>query len=240
MILDLDIGNTRLKWRLDGHRSQSLLHKGEAAALAALPDMEPSLIRLSSVAGKTLTEALTAALVERWGIRPWQARVTASPFMALAYRDPCKLGVDRWLAMLAALEQGFDYAIVIDAGTAVTIDVLQNRRHLGGYIVPGLTLMENTLLGATQEISLQAGGFGGLEPGSSTGSCVKNGALLAAVGAVAHLRDSLEAQYRQAPQLLFTGGDGQQLQAHFHCGEYQQDMVLDGLAVAHKLHLNSQ
>ncbi len=56
-----------------------------------------------------------------------------------AYREPERLGVDRWMALIAASELERGDVIVIDAGSAITLDLLRaDGKHLGGAILPGI------------------------------------------------------------------------------------------------------
>src|SRR5204863_1090099 len=148
----VDIGNTRIKWALyDGERLAqhgSAVHRGAVdAALrafaAALP-RELARVVVANVAGDALERALRAAVgsravdfvatsAERFGVR-------------CAYAEPQRLGVDRWVAVLAAHSLAAGAACVIDAGTAVTFDaVAADGAHLGGLILPGARLLAAAL-----------------------------------------------------------------------------------------------
>jgi hypothetical protein len=147
----LDLGNTRLKWRLleaDGSRTEGALAHTEAD----FADTLESLLRplrgtrawVSSVASPGLAGRIETALANHLGAPPTRVQVDASrPGLRLAYPDPAQLGVDRWLAMLGALDHGGegDPAVVALAGTALTLDAIdRDGRHLGGLIAPGLRL----------------------------------------------------------------------------------------------------
>ena len=93
--------------------------------------------------------------------------------VTIAYTKPHNLGVDRWLALLAAhhyvgqdigqdvgqgieqdVEQGAASSswLIIDAGTAVTVDLMDKGKHLGGMIIPGLQLLRDSFYDKTQII----------------------------------------------------------------------------------------
>ena len=62
------------------------------------------------------------------------------------FYNPVTLGVDRWLACLAAHRTYQQDVLVIDAGTAITIDIVtSNGIHLGGYIIPGMASLGQTI-----------------------------------------------------------------------------------------------
>ena len=68
-------------------------------------------------------------------------------FVKNGYREPSSLGVDRWMVVLAAYHRCSGTALVIDLGTAITLDYIRSDgQHLGGYIVPGTHLSQRALL----------------------------------------------------------------------------------------------
>jgi type III pantothenate kinase len=66
--------------------------------------------------------------------------------LTLAYKDSSKLGVDRFLAMLGALKHfPNSHLLIIDVGSAVTFDVINNKgEHQGGLIMPGLKALRES------------------------------------------------------------------------------------------------
>lgn len=165
MILLLDIGNTRIKWgELDDGIlgvAGSIAHRGVdlAAALdrawTALP--VPARILASNVAGKGLAGALDAWSAARWGVVPeYVASAAQCLGVRNAYPRPERLGVDRWISLLAAHRHYPGAALIVDCGSAVTIDYLAaDGRHLGGLIAPGLSTMHRSLTAG--EITLDGG-----------------------------------------------------------------------------------
>ncbi|NJN52419.1 MAG: type III pantothenate kinase [Gammaproteobacteria bacterium] len=143
-ILDLDVGNTRLKWRLSG--GDCVADAGAVSradrALQALPPAAPARIRICSVAGEAFDRDIGAALLDRYGVPGEFAAVTrALCGVRCGYDDPAALGVDRWLAVVAAWQHYGRACIVVDVGSACTLDVVgPTGDHRGGYIVPGFRL----------------------------------------------------------------------------------------------------
>lgn len=120
------------------------------------------------------------------------------------YQQPTLLGVDRWLAMQGArtLWPAQDL-LVIDAGTAITVDwVDATGQHLGGWILPGLRLLEKSVTTNTARVFSQDGLPTELQPGTSTGACLQNGCLAAATGAL-----QAALQLRTVTTVICTGGD---------------------------------
>ena len=232
--LQLDIGNSRVKWRLvnqDGViDSGSYRHdddSGKAALLQCTARLEQ--IWIASVAGAVTEAALTAQLLERWGIAPWLARSQAcTGNLRNSYQDPTRMGVDRWLAMLGARHREQGRVCVIDAGSALTIDLVSaSGQHEGGYIIPGAALMERALLLDTDRVRFEETVAHALTPGISTAEAVRHGIALAQAGAVTL---ALEQAGSGPIALLFCGGAGDPLrQLVDRGGQWLPDLVFEGL-----------
>lgn len=237
----VDLGNSRTKWALlDGSGLRgggSAIHPADglgdevAEALAALP--APARILVGSVAGADREEALRSLCRQQWNREP--RFVTSEPAAAgvtNGYSSPGQLGVDRWLALLAAHADGQGDACIVDCGTAVTIDLVDAAgRHHGGLILPGLRAMRECLLVRTRIPS-----FGEAAPrrvlGRETAEAVANGALLAVVGAVRETLRLAQEMLGRMPRLIIAGGDGVLLAAVLgETAELRPDLVLEGLAV---------
>lgn len=237
----VDLGNTRLKWawRVDGApgRATAVAHTpaGIGAAVrpawASLP--RPARVLVGSVAGPERDDALRGLCQALWGCEPRFVRAGAEAAGVVSgYDSPTQLGVDRWLALLAVHADGRGAACVVDCGTAVTIDLIDEAgRHHGGLILPGLQLMRECLLARTR-IPPFAPPAARLALGRETGAAVVNGALLAVVGAVRETLALAAGSWGPDPRLVIAGGDAPALAAAWsgHVEE-RPDLVLEGLAV---------
>ncbi|MDC0088883.1 type III pantothenate kinase [Porticoccaceae bacterium] len=235
MILQIDAGNTRIKWRVrDGLKTvaegaqltQSLRTEG----LLKLPDViSLTAAQLSNVAGEDVTECLSRQLASQFEIVLQVAVVSAKVgAVTCGYRSPEQLGVDRWMAVLAAFRQAGRALIVIDAGSAVTVDIVNHEGfHKGGYIVPGVKLMQKALWQGTERVKVdQLTLEHGLIAGVTTEEAVGRGATLMLSSLIERLADEHRAE------LIITGGDGLLLQSQLsHRADYSADLVLDGLSV---------
>lgn len=229
----VDIGNTRTKWTVadaDTLPPPRWIAHG-AAAQAVLDDAGAAGVTqawISDVTGGEECARLCRALRHRLHISPRIARVQAE-FAGLhcAYTDSARLGVDRWLMLLAAWTRSHGAACVASAGTALTFDAVDARgRHLGGCIAPGLLAMQHAVLDATAfAASAPAAHYsGGL--GRDTEACVRQGALHAAAG----LLDRLARRYGAHCPRLLAGGDAESLAPHLHPPwQLQPTLVLEGL-----------
>ena len=166
-----------------------------------------------------------------WGQSPRVAR-TAPRFGALrnAYDEPAQLGVDRWLAMIAAWQHSKGAFAVADCGSALTVDlVAADGRHLGGYIGPGYQALLAALDAETAGVRAAPSVPEGTRPGCATGPAARSGALLMLAGIVERARNHLPE--KGAP-LYLTGGDAPMLLPCLEKGDsvvVKEGLVLDGL-----------
>ena len=170
-------------------------------------------------------------LTGRWGIAPWFARTQArTGTLHNSYADPGRMGVDRWLAMLGARARQPGRLCVIDAGSALTIDLVSAAgQHEGGYIIPGPALMERALLLDTERVRFDEDVEFTLVPGISTAEAVRHGIALAQAGAIVL---ALEQAGSEPLALLFCGGAGEALMHLVNRGgQWVPDLVFEGLEV---------
>jgi type III pantothenate kinase len=232
--LQLDVGNSSAKWRLvhrDGILARGDYTSDDKNAEQVLLSCTEVLdhIWISSVASAAQEKVLAALLQNQWGVVPWFARSQArTGSLHNSYEDPSRMGVDRWLAMLGARGRESGRLCVIDAGSALTIDIVRaTGQHEGGYIIPGPALMERALLLDTDRVRFEEEVEYALSPGSSTAEAVRHGIALAQVGAVSHALDQADSK---AMALLYCGGAGEKLmQLVDRDGEWQPDLVFKGL-----------
>lgn len=252
-IVVVDIGNTRIKWaRAEGGRlreREHAVHAGmEAEALEALglafAAAPLERIIVANVGAEALVERLDEMAEERFGVRP--EHVATAPEMLgvrCAYKDPSRLGVDRWVAVLAAYRataarpDGPRPACVISAGTAMTFDAVDSRgRHLGGLILPGPRLAADALAQGTRRIgetSPPPKKPAGLQLlGRSTEQAVGFGAMLAPAAAFDRAVQIVANELRARPVVYLAGGDAAAFAPWLETEvQLEADLVLKGLAL---------
>lgn len=183
----LDVGNSGTKWWcLDAADSVAHGRCDTDTIVDTLADqLQGAAVLVSSVAAIELQETLSAALEPRCK-QVWFAQSRSSlDGLVNSYAEPERMGVDRWLAMLAAYRRVSGRLCVVDAGSALTIDlVAADGRHEGGFIMPGTALMERALFADTRRVRYSAPSDASLAPGCSTAEAVSHGLLLAQVGAI--------------------------------------------------------
>lgn len=235
MILAIDAGNSRVKWGWhDGSAWSSLATVSLIEFAAANHDINPfaathenpERIVISNVAGDGAHQLLVN----------WTSIFDAEPFwltgeaercgVTSRYERPGQLGSDRWAALVAARALHSGAALVVQAGTATTADLLSAEgEFLGGLILPGVDLMRFVLHEHTGRLPLEEGRF--VRTPRNTVDAIESGCRHAQAGAV-------ERMYRVAgpgAQCLVSGGAGNALieQLDIPC-RYVENLVLEGLA----------
>lgn len=241
MNLLLDLGNTRLKWALadapESVQAQALawevpdLGAELVSAWRGLP--VPTHIYLASVAPDARREQVEAVLGECFD-RPVQRVVSQASACGVrnAYAEPSRLGVDRFLALLAAHDAGHSPCVLAGCGTALTLDALAaDGRHLGGWIAPGPALMRASLLGATAKVRPEHPGRV-VDAADNTADAVASGCWHAAAALVERFATRIAPMLGGTPALLLGGGDAESLASLLtRPSQVQADTVLRGLAV---------
>lgn len=197
MLLLIDAGNTRIKWALaepgaapGTWRDNGAVHHAQMASLAdAWRDHAITRVVAANVAGASVASALkeTVARAQPAIAIEWFASVPELDGMRNGYRDPARLGCDRFAAALGAqlLFPG-QPLVVATCGTATTIDAISAEGHfVGGMILPGLGLMAASLARNTAQLPQ-------VEPGEvlpatfadNTSDAIMAGCLSAQAGAI--------------------------------------------------------
>lgn len=219
----IDVGNSFVHWRRGSEHGQ-FSSKLESFSV---PEEFQGALRLSecvllvSVGHSAVVEALRA-------IAPsleWHSATAFPDVLLTSDYDTSALGSDRWVALLGWLAQGSSEkpVMVIDAGTAVTIDVLAGSHHQGGWIMPGYRTWFDSLLGNTQ-MRFNQPERPQLTSGKNTADAVANAWLESLAGIV-------ERQRSRRPGLVVavTGGDAERLMYVLPEAQLFPDLVYSGL-----------
>lgn len=236
MILQIDLGNSRLKWRLK-FKGASLAEGAhwvkdgwESFELALMQHWENVReIQVASVQSEAKNQELRTILAGHSSLAPRFATSQSQCGLVInGYEQSGSLGVDRWLGMVASFNRYKRACLVVSAGTATTVDlVLGDGRHLGGYIAPGFAMFVQSLGQNTARVNV-AGGRVEYAPGQST-----QAAVLAAYGAMLEgLMAQAQREFAERSQmfsLIVAGGDAAIVLKRFPEAILYSDMVLDGL-----------
>lgn len=231
--LFIDVGNSRIKWGLRSEAGswlvKGVLPLADVADLPKLLNYCPQRIVACNVAGPAVAAVLGAAFAERALTIEWVRTGEAAGGVRNGYDNPAQLGVDRWAAVVGAWNRERRPCLVVTAGTATTIDLLDRDENYqgwfrGGLILPGFELMRSSLAGNTAQLPLAAGDCTDLP--RSTGDAIVTGCIYAQVGAI-------ERMARRLPQdglILLSGGAAEVLSPHLSLAHQHVDnLVLEGL-----------
>lgn len=235
-----DLGNTRLKCAplLGGRVGEAIaLPHREADLAGAVAQMLPERIdvaHVASVANEALRVALLDALTQR--ARRISLARTQKVFegFRIAYAQPEKLGVDRFLAMLGARahfrEATREPLLLCGVGTALTIDLVDaDGHHRGGRIAPSPTLMREVLHERAPQLAVRGGDY--TDFAADTEDALASGCEGAAVALIEASRDAAQRQLGQKPRLVVHGGGAADLSARLPDATHATSLVLEGLAI---------
>jgi type III pantothenate kinase len=245
MILELDCGNSFIKWRvLDTDRADVSAEGivGSDSALIDCLEVLPGLLltrcRLVSVRAQEETSKLVAALESAFGVIvscASSAREMAG--VRNGYEDFERLGLDRWLAMLGGFKLASGACLVLDFGTAATADFIgADGEHLGGFICPGMPLMRNQLRTHTRKIRYDDAAaeraLERLSPGRTTVEAVERGCTLMLRGFVLTQLELARSYWGDNFTVFLTGGDADLVSGAVPHARLVPDLVFVGLAMA--------
>lgn len=238
-MLLIDAGNTRVKWR---SLEDSAVAAEGAGSWEELPDLLQALLRPGDAVCACLparpeaARRLQAVVAKRGGRLCLPNREPLLERLRPAYDVPERFGLDRLLALRAASEtRPGRPLLVIDAGTAITMDALDvSGRHAGGCILPGLS--------ALGEVLAEKAGLPGIAPHalteemldalSDTERALASGLRGLIAGGVTHLAGGLEAGLGGRAEWLLSGGDAATLAVLLgRPTRVCKNLVLDGLAL---------
>jgi type III pantothenate kinase len=241
----IDVGNSRIKWgvlddgaiRRTGHISREKIKEQGLAELTSKLPRRVDAVFVSNVAGPSFATRLSGVIGMHCSVDVHFARSASKACGVVnSYRQPRRLGVDRWVAMIGAWSEIGDACLVVDAGTAVTIDALDSTgKHLGGQIIPGVGLMAGSLATSTSDIpniQRRASSQGsGMEMfANTTAGAVGHGALNAVVGAIERA-EGVMSKHGTDAAIILTGGDASRILKSLDTeASHRPHLVLQGLA----------
>ena len=230
-MLLLDIGNSRIKWAcVEGGLwlRQGAAGSAEWAVLrqAFASLSPPHRILVSNVAGKTAEEQLRTVCAA------WTCPLEFITAQAVqcgvrnGYAQPAQLGSDRWAALIAAWQQEHAACLVVNCGTATTVDALScDGEFLGGLILPGVDLMRRSLAAGTAQLGMDAGQW--REFPRNTADAISTGVIQATVGAIMRQYELLKVP---GARCWLSGGAADEIQPYLGMPLRRADnLVLQGL-----------
>lgn len=232
MKLLIDAGNTLIKW--------ALVNAGDWVSGGALPVAQAGdlvqqfsatqdirQIWASNVAGAEVAQHLHKTSVKLGSQLHVVIAQEAQCGVRNGYSNPAQLGSDRWAALIAAWHEVSGKCLVVNCGTATTIDTLSEQGEFtGGLILPGIELMQRSLVAGTDQLRpVQAGAYAQFP--KNTSDAVFSGAIQASCGAIAAQYALLEDDH--AP-IVLSGGAAILLDKHINQPlRIMDNLVLQGL-----------
>ena len=234
MKLLLDVGNSRLKWQLRRQGSVVARGLGELAGADPLTDFPPAApvkaIAISAVTADEVLAPLLRHLERRFSVEPrcyWAEAGRGG--LRNAYEDLRRMGADRWHGMYGAWLRHRSGFVVVDAGSAVTLDYVDaGGQHLGGFILPGQGMMLRSLRRDVARVVFKPGEVLDDTPGKSTSECVNHGLAWLLAGLVERIQR--DAESLGLTDVIVTGGDAPRWLALGLRARHCADLVFDGLA----------
>ncbi|MBD1583344.1 type III pantothenate kinase [Pseudoalteromonas sp. S16_S37] len=226
MRLLIDVGNTAVKLALASDHSIQLIHEDQ------VPWDDINEVLVAQV-GKSDALSPFVNKAQASGIKVIHAHVSATlGQLHCAYEHYQNLGIDRWLTVVAChyLYPKQD-CVIVDSGTATKVDLLSaDGHHLGGWILPGLDMMIDSLVANTQKVFSDEQCPFAQELGKNTPNAVKNGALVATLGAVYAAIEKFGSNKGKL-KVICAGGYGEFIAQQLNCeAVYHDALVLQGLA----------
>lgn len=220
MIL-LDCGNSQIKgqhWR-GRNRGETYFHEYDDVWQTALRDwlgaQDASRCYYASVLDSERQAQLEQVLAQCFEDGVTRLTTEAEALGVVnGYRQPQQLGVDRWLALLAAAELVDGDCMIIDAGSAITVDLLRgDGRHLGGAILPGCATSREKFERIFADIDFADPEIAEVEePGVSTPAAIQIDYTRSSLEALVDLVDRWIARLDGKATILLAGGDAYTVQ----------------------------
>ena len=245
MLLTLDIGNSNIKSALfkNNHLRDLRIHSDIRKAVGYINQLQINEVAICSVNPNTLQNILKN--LESKAIPFFIAKHNQKFNLAIDYKTPETLGMDRLCSSVGALQIAIDeklflgntYIITIDLGTATTINIISpEKKFIGGLISPGIITMIKSLNQNTAQIpipNLQS--YEGLV-GQSTVSSIMSGVMTATIGMINETLHKLKSDSDSDPIIFVTGGNAKFVLPYIHHKlHFDEGLVLRGLKIIYEL-----
>jgi type III pantothenate kinase len=235
MVAVFDVGNTNVHIGLyEDHkllrslvyRTATKLSQTRAEKIIASDDLKGVVI--ASVVPH-LSKELTI-MCRRHKIQPLIVSVKSKCGLKYRYYDPATLGADRVAAVVGALSRYRRNVIVIDAGTAITIDVARRGGdYLGGIICPGMHMLSESIHGMTAQLPKIVVSKPRTLIGRSTEACIRSGVFNGTMAMIRGLIQTIKRRMRGDYYCVATGGAGKVIARYVdEIDEYDEDLCMYG------------
>ncbi|HHX34154.1 MAG TPA: type III pantothenate kinase [Pseudomonadales bacterium] len=241
MILEIDYGNTRLKWRLLRSKTLEVIAWGAVThpheLILVLEKMGCTALvfcRACSVRTRDENTRLSSLINDHYAVEIIYAHSSREVGGVInGYEDAQRLGVDRWLAVIAGYTQVKSACLIIDCGTAITADfITADGRHLGGSIAPGLKMLNGMLKSGTQlVVDAERLANSGQCLGRNTQAAIAAGVRAMVTGFIQEQLKLARAELGPLFSVLCTGGDSALVSGVLDTSLNEADLVFAGLSI---------
>ena len=235
MYLLIDIGNTRIKWQ---HRDEKNIIASNSIIVEEFMDLDFSSIKsiekiiVANVNHSVVLDKMKEILAV-FKCPIIEATSDSNDYLINDYEDCKTLGVDRWMAALGAWKLYQRPLLIINAGTAITIDLInldqKDKAHFkGGMILPGIAISLGILNNSTNLIDTEIGKSH--YPSLNTKDAVTTGVMTSIQGAVNLVCKKLPSSL----PILLTGGDANLIYEQSEVDwksriKIEEDLIFEGL-----------
>jgi type III pantothenate kinase len=220
MLLAIDAGNTDIKfgihdsgawlgiWRVP---TSDLINAADATSWM-LDNIKQAVIegKIDSVAAVSVVPSVNRVIdgvsQKLTGKEAFFVSPASVQSLQVFYKPSGSLGADRLASALGALAQFTAPLIVLDFGSATTIDVITGEGFLGGAILPGVRMQMESLFRRTEQLPEVGLAFPPNAIGSSTEHCIQSGILFGHLAAVEGMIDRFTGALKEKPTVVATGG----------------------------------
>ncbi|PPK61021.1 pantothenate kinase [Malaciobacter marinus] len=127
------------------------------------------------------------------------------------------MGVDRKIACIANKD-----SIIVDAGSAITVDIMKKGKHKGGFILPGLKAVKDLYPNISHKLQFDFNPKVNLDKiPLCTQDAISYAILKSIIQAIKNIRNK--------QQIIFTGGDGEFLSKYFKNSIYKKDLIFENM-----------
>ena len=238
MVAVFDVGNTRIHLGVyGGHTLRGKWHFPVEKKLpvsrlkAVLADKKVKGLSVASVVPRLTRQIVSLSKQYKLPIVVVSAEIDCG--IRFAYKDPTTLGADRIAAIVGALRRYQRSVIVVDAGTAITIDVASHAgRHYGGLILPGMDALAQIMHARTAQLPRVDVRKPSNLAGRSTEECIQSGIFNGTLMMVSGLIDALRKKYGREFYCVSTGGSGSLMARYINeIQAYDADLCLYGALI---------
>ncbi|MEC9205848.1 MAG: type III pantothenate kinase [Pseudomonadota bacterium] len=241
MKLLIDIGNSQTKLGVWNYGRLSNMSQSETKnffkIISKYKTKSINEVYISSVISSVKNKKILNHIKRNFKIKPNQIKSTKTLFgVKNGYKEPSKLGDDRWCAIVGAYNLFKTPLIIVDCGTAISVDCVNGYgQHLGGYILSGFNGYSKSFSNTDRlkKIKLNEKDIkNNLAYAKTTKDALLSGYILMVTSAIEKTFAQLRSKIKKSPLLILSGAYGKQISSHLAVrAKYEPYLVLKSLGL---------